>query len=131
MRVNSRMKLLFMFTYKIFTIMKRLLFILTALLMASNVMAMRTVVFNPSVDKNESTGGNVTNGSYTLSKHGVTISVSSGSITNDYYRFSANSSVTLSLDIDWGTLYEGEHGIHYGRLDNVEFDCMASYGPRR
>ena len=109
--------------------MKRLLFILTALLMASNVMAMRTVVFNPSVDKNESTGGNVTNGSYTLSKHGVTISVSSGSITNDYYRFSVNSEVTLSLDIDWGTLYEGENGMFYGRLDNIKFVCVASYGP--
>lgn len=118
-----------MFTYKIFTIMKRLLFILTALLMASNAMAMRTVVFTPSIDKNESTGGNVTNGSYTLSKHGVTISVSSGSITNDYYRFSANSSVTVSLDIDWETLYEGEYGVFYGRLENVKFVCVSSYGP--
>ena len=93
--------------------MKKLLFILTALLMASSAMAMRTVVFTPSIDKDESTGGNVSNGSYTLSKHGVTIYVSSGYITNDYYRFNAGSSITLSLDIDWETLYEGDTRFHH------------------
>lgn len=111
--------------------MKKLLFILTALLMASSAMAMRTVVFTPSIDKDESTGGNVSNGSYTLSKHGVTIYVSSGYITNDYYRFNAGSSITLSLDIDWETLYEGEYGMFYGRLKQAEFVCVSSgtYGP--
>ena len=104
--------------------MKRLLFILTALLMASNVMAMRTVVFRPSIDKDQTTGGNVTNGSFTLSKHGVSISVDEGTITNDQYRFF--NSINVSLDIDWGTLYEGEYGVFYGRLQSVEFVCVAS-----
>ena len=122
---------LFVFIFKIITIMKRLLFILTALLMASGAMAMRTVVFVPSIDKDYSTGGNVSNGSYTLSKYGVTISVGSGYITNEYYRFNANSSITISLDIDWGTLYEGESGMFYGRLKQAEFVCVSSgtYGP--
>ena len=104
--------------------MKRLLFILAALLMASNAMAMRTVVFRPSVDKDRTTGGNVTNGSFTLSKQGVSISVDLGTITNDQYRFF--NSINVSLDIDWGTLYEGEYGVFYGRLQEVEFVCVAS-----
>lgn len=118
--------------------MKKLLFILAALLMASNVMAMRTVVFRPSVDKNEATGGNVTNGSYTLSKQGVTITVDLGSITNDQYRFSAydeSSANTINVypPIDWDELYEGEYGVYYGRLQKIEFVCVSSgsstYGP--
>ena len=116
--------------------MKKLLFILAALLMASNVMAMRTVVFRPSVDKNEATGGNVTNGSYTLSKHGVTITVDLGSITNDQYRLSAynessNNTIEVAPSIDWDVLYEGEYGVFYGRLQKIEFVCVDSgtYGP--
>ena len=113
--------------------MKRLQFILIALLMAGNAMAMRTVVFNPATDKDMDTGGNVSATSFTLSKDGVTITVSLGTITDSQYRFYANSSVTVSPEIDWDELYEGEYGNYYGRLQKIEFICTSSgtaqYGP--
>ena len=107
--------------------MKKLLLLLTVLLMASSAMAERVVVFNPSEDKDATTGTNVTNGSYTLEKNGLSITVSEGAITDDEYRMFESTAISVDVDVDWETLYEGEYGIFYGRLKSIEFICTDAY----
>ena len=118
--------------------MKKLLFILTALLLAGNAMAERVITFNPADD------ANVTNSSYTLSKDGVTIYVNLGTITDSQYRIFATTDeenpnwFSITSDIyDEGEPWDpDEFGIspyRYGQVKSIEITCTATgdsqYGP--
>ena len=120
--------------------MKKLLFIFTALLMVNSAMANRIVTFDPAEDKDATTGQNVTADTYTLSKQGVTIFVTKGTITDSQYRlFAPNNDmptnyISVTTDIlDREELYNDQPGCFYGQIVNIKFICTAegtaNYGP--